>query len=639
MANKIFEDGKFFVGCNYWASHAGTNMWHDWRPDVIEKDFERLSKAKIKYLRIFPLWPDFQPIKMLYRWAGIEKEIRMGEDVLPFTEAGRAGVSEEMADRFELFCDLAKKYDIKLVVGLVTGWMSGRLYVPEIFEGVNILTDPRAIKWEVKFVKYMVKRFKNHEAIVAWDLGNECDCLAELESQEQAYLWASTITMAIKTEDDTRPVISGMHGTFPEAKFCAEDLGEILDVLCTHPYPLFTPYCMTDAITEQKSAMHAVAETVMYRGCSGKIAFAEEVGTLGPLVASEENSGAYANTILHQLWAHNCLGFMWWCGFEQTNLTHAPYDWNAVERELGLFRADFSKKPVLEVMTAFADGLEKFPYEKLPERIVDAVCIINAEEDTWKSAYGTFILAKQAGLDIEFCYINDEIPQARAYIIPSVAHGNLPGHVMRELLKRVENGAVMYLSLGGGLLSPFTDVFGLKGLCRYVPTKPDKVQLGGSEFELLASAKIPFEQSGATVIARDENGSPVMAQNKYGKGTAYFVAYPIEDIIAEKPGVVSGDDAMALYKFYEAMPLLRNPGKTVSKDNSEITVTEHKLDESTRIVIVINCVSRKNDVKLSLGEYKFSKEIKNQGADINSGANEIGLTMKPNSAVVIEIKK
>lgn len=635
----IFEDGKFFVGCNYWASHAGTNMWHDWREDVIENDFRLLSEANIKYLRVFPLWPDFQPIKMLYRWAGIENEIRMGEDVLPFTEAGRAGVSEEMADRFETFCDLAKKYGIKLVVGLVTGWMSGRLYVPEIFEGVNVLTDARAIKWEVKFVKYMVKRFKNHEAIVAWDLGNECDCLAQVDTKDQAYLWANTITMAIKTEDDKRPVISGMHGTFPEAKFCAKDLGEILDVLCTHPYPLFTPHCMTDNITEQKSAMHAVAETVMYRGCSGKIAFAEEVGTLGPLIASEENSGAYANTILHQLWAHNCLGFMWWCGFEQTNLTHAPYDWNAVERELGLFRADFSKKPVLEVMSNFACEVEKFPYTKLPERIVDAVCIINAEEDTWLSAYGTFILAKQAGLDIEFCYVNDEIPPARAYIVPSVAHGNIPNHVMQELIGRVQDGAVLYLSLGDGLLSPFNDLFGLKGLCRHIPTKPDTVQLGGSEFELMSTAKITFEENGATVIACDENANPVMAENKCGKGTVYFVAYPIEDMIAQRPGVVSGEGAIALYKFYESMPLLRNPEKAVTKDNPEITVTEHILDANTRIVIAINCVPRESCTKLSLDGYKLSKEIKNQGADINANENEISLVMKPNSAVVLEISK
>ena len=235
MNTELFKDGEFFVGCNYWASHSGTNMWHDWCPDTIEKDLVLLKEANIKILRVFPLWSDFQPIKMLTTWKGLEKEIRMGEDILPFTEEGRAGVSEVMADRFEMFCDIAEKHGMKLVVGLITGWMSGRLYVPELFEGVNLLTDSRAIKWQIKFVKYMVKRFKERKCIVAWDLGNECDCLAPIENSDDAYLWASTITMAIKTEDNIRPVISGMHACFPESEFCAQNLGEILDVLCTHP--------------------------------------------------------------------------------------------------------------------------------------------------------------------------------------------------------------------------------------------------------------------------------------------------------------------------------------------------------------------------------------------------------------------
>ena len=54
------------------------------------------------------------------------------------------------------------------------------------------------------------------------------------------------------------------------------------------------------------------------------------------MIASEENAAAYANTIIHQLWAHDCMGFMWWCGFEQSHLTHTPYAWDEVERELGL---------------------------------------------------------------------------------------------------------------------------------------------------------------------------------------------------------------------------------------------------------------------------------------------------------------
>lgn len=43
----IFAPGsEFFVGCNYWASHAGTAMWRDWRPEVVEADFRLLAEKR-----------------------------------------------------------------------------------------------------------------------------------------------------------------------------------------------------------------------------------------------------------------------------------------------------------------------------------------------------------------------------------------------------------------------------------------------------------------------------------------------------------------------------------------------------------------------------------------------------------------
>jgi hypothetical protein len=81
-------------------------------------------------LRVFPLWPDFQPITLLRAGQGQPYEIRFGEEPLPDTEAGQAGVSEEMLGRFSAFADLAQQHGLKLIVGLVTGWMSGRLFMP-----------------------------------------------------------------------------------------------------------------------------------------------------------------------------------------------------------------------------------------------------------------------------------------------------------------------------------------------------------------------------------------------------------------------------------------------------------------------------------------------------------------------------
>ena len=58
----LFASGEFFVGCNYWAKNAGMYMWRRWRPDVVEQEVAELAKNGVEVMRVFPLWPDFQPL-------------------------------------------------------------------------------------------------------------------------------------------------------------------------------------------------------------------------------------------------------------------------------------------------------------------------------------------------------------------------------------------------------------------------------------------------------------------------------------------------------------------------------------------------------------------------------------------------
>ena len=118
---KLFESGKFFLGCNWWASHAGTNMWHDWDAGVVEADIKRLAEAGVDVMRVFPLWSDFQPLRMHRQFGNNEREMRIGEDPLPFTREGRAGIDPIMVERFGVLCDIAEKYGVRLIVGLITG--------------------------------------------------------------------------------------------------------------------------------------------------------------------------------------------------------------------------------------------------------------------------------------------------------------------------------------------------------------------------------------------------------------------------------------------------------------------------------------------------------------------------------------
>ena len=124
-ADSLFAGERFEVGCNYWASHAGVYMWRDWDAGKVEKDLDLLVAHGMTVLRVFPLWPDFQPITAEYGGCGAFRGYAQNGGPLK----NYAAVDDVMIDRFRYLCDAAEKRGIKLVVGLVTGWIDRKSVV------------------------------------------------------------------------------------------------------------------------------------------------------------------------------------------------------------------------------------------------------------------------------------------------------------------------------------------------------------------------------------------------------------------------------------------------------------------------------------------------------------------------------
>ncbi len=650
-SDEIFAPGTFILGANYWASHAGTAMWSDWRPDVVEKDFKTLSVNGIKYLRVFPLWPDFQPISLLRGGGGSPVEYRWGERPLTDDAEGKAGVSQVAMQHFEEFTKIAEKYNIKLIVGLITGWMSGRLFVPPALEGKKILSDTDAIMWEVRFVKYFVSRFKDSPSIVAWDLGNECNSMETVSSQSVAWNWISTITNAIKSEDKSRLVVSGMHSLKTEGMWTIEDQAEVTDVLCTHAYPSPTYGSDKEPINSIRTVLHPTANTVMWQDIGGKPCFLEETGTFGPMQGSPEITSDYARNSLFSLWAHNCKGFMWWCAFEQSHLKHAPYDWVALEGELGLFFPDYASKPIVNELHNFNDFLERVPYQKLPERIIDAVCILPMDPDSWQTALSTFVLAKQAGIDIEYQTSTQPIKDSKLYFLPGLSGNSVFSRFINqerfdELLGRVKNGATLYISVGNGLLRSFNDITGLQVQTREMNTGKDLVTIKGVnasdqiKIQMPPSFKLNLKVVTAQVLGTDQNGNPAFTVSNYGKGKVYFLNYPIEKSLFNEVGAFNKKDAVPYCQIYKQIRENIPSEKVVMGNNPMIGLTEHIVDENTRVVVAINYepVSSKTELSLEAG-WEVAECFYGELPLLNKKTGKVIASINKNDAVVFSIKK
>ncbi|MBR3594067.1 MAG: cellulase family glycosylhydrolase [Clostridia bacterium] len=639
MKCELFDSGKFFVGVNYWASNAGIDMWTQWDEKVVIRDLDLLIESNIRVIRMFPLWSEFQPIKNQFAGNHSKRDISIDDMPKPHTVEAAAGIDPIMISRLDRFLDLCLERGIQVMIGLMTGWMSGKLYVPRALEHANIYTDPTALKWQQKYVKYMVNRYKDHEALVAWDIGNECNCMDVTDDPDCAYTWSALITNAIKAEDKLHPVISGMHGLNPNGVWRPQDQGEITDVLCTHPYPAFTEHCETDEVNRMKSANHAVAESLYYRGLGGKPCFAEEINTLGPMFANQKLIAANADMALFGLWAHDCNGFMWWCACNQSALNNIPYDWCALERELALINADGSHIPALDSMTDFSKFIERFG-KPLPRRKADAVCILVKNQDSWGVAYGTFLLAKQAGIELEFAFHDQEIPEAEAYFMPSLSlYGEPTKHLQNELLRRVrENGATLYISMDGGMMSEFPQVTGFELVSRSVATAVKEVTFEGDTLHLRPHYEMKLKALTAEVLASDQFGQPVFGVQKIGKGKVYFCNAPIEYTAVTTPSFVDGVNHEEYHKLYRAMGIGKS--KAASKCSPYIGLTEHIEDENVRYALVINYLPEiaTEDIKLN-GFAADSIDSVRGDATFTATADGIKVTLAPNSGAVVKLTK
>ncbi len=607
--NRLTATGNFVIGCNYWASHAGIRMWKDWQAETVEADLMQLASEGIEVLRVFPLWPDFQPLHMMYSALGKPWQLRYGEHILP---PDSAGVDEEAMNHFSFIADTAEKHGLSLVVGLVTGWMSGRLFVPPAFERLNCLTDPLALKWQIRFVRHFVKNFKDYPAIIAWDLGNECNCIGLVDSPEAAWNWTHSISSAIRIEDDSRPVVSGMHSLLPGSgsNWRIQDQGELTDLLTTHPYPIFTPHCDRDPINEIRNTLHATAECAMYRDIAGTPCLAEELGTLGPTNCNEKIAADYIRTVLFSLWANDCHGLLWWCAYDQEHLDFAPYDHNGHERELGLIRSNREIKPVLIEMGKFRRKIESLGLKTLIPTKQQAVCILTDDQDSWGAAYSSYVLAKQAGFNLRFSYHDQYLPEAQLYMLPSVSGAkSFSTYFLKQLFDKARGGATVYFSSNDSFIDPFQKEFGFEVLTRErrnVPTSISGGFLCDDTLELSGEFKLSIKTTTGEALAVEQKinvratvsmepvepsePNPVFIRTVYGKGTLYYLSFSLETYLAQKKGAFDGTSKY--YKIYSnvASDILKI--LPVQNNNPSIGITYHELPDGDTIIVAINYSSK-----------------------------------------------
>lgn len=585
---------EFMIGCNYWASNAGTEMWKEWSEEAVREDMEILSAHGVEYLRVFPNWRDFQPVMPVYKAKAALVEYRLEGDRIP---ENPYFLEETMMERFETFCRIGDEYGMKLIVGLITGWMSGRLFVPSALFDKNLYSDPVALYFQQKYVQGMVTRLKEQKSIYAWDLGNECNCLCPAENRYVAETWTAAIANTIRANDDSRPIISGMHSLGADdqsSSWTIKGQAESCDILTTHPYPLWVKYAYHDRAASYRTAMHGTCETKYYADLGNKLCLAEEIGTMGPMLCSNDRAADFMRVNLFSNWANGSKGVLWWCANEQTDLKTVPYTHNMCEIELGMIDRHRKPKPVLEETGRVAKVLKELPFQ-LPPAQEDAVCILTKGQEQWGVAYMTYCLAKQAGLNLRFAWCNDKLPDAKLYLIPSTCGINImPRENYLALKEKVANGATLYISNDTGIWAEFEELTGMRVIDSGKFNDHLSMSFDGETIPFTRTVRYELESVGAKVLSFDSQDNPAISENAYGQGKVYYVNFPLEEMLLKQNNAFDDN----FYVIYKKLFCEEIQNKLAQTDNPYIGITLHPDGTNCAYCVAINYSPREQMVRL-----------------------------------------
>ncbi|MEM7380718.1 MAG: glycosyl hydrolase family 5, partial [Bacteroidota bacterium] len=176
-------------GINYYPSQQPWSLFDEqFSAEVIEKDFDLMREMGLNSLRIF----------------------------IPYEDFGKADLLPEKLARLTTLMDIAREKELKVLISLFD------------FYGNYEITD-----WTLthRHAEQLAEAFKDHPALLGWDVKNEPDLDFESRGREVVLAWLSEMVKQIRSWDSAHPITIGWSSA--EAASLLE--GE-LDLISFHYY-------------------------------------------------------------------------------------------------------------------------------------------------------------------------------------------------------------------------------------------------------------------------------------------------------------------------------------------------------------------------------------------------------------------
>ncbi|WP_344071214.1 glycosyl hydrolase [Streptomyces crystallinus] len=329
-------------GANYTPGQGWFHHWLDFDLDAVRADLDAIAGLGLDHIRVFPVWPYFQPNRTLIRPRAVEQLVQLAD------AAGERGL------------------DVN-VDGL-QGHLSSFDFLPawtQTWHRRNLFTDPDVLDGQAALLRTLAGALADRPNFIGMTLGNEINQFAagphpdpDRITPAQAGAWLDRMLAACEEGAPGKPHVHAEYDAAwyqddqPFTPAHAARLGAMTTVHSWVFNGTAQAHGRTGTATEHHAA-YLVELSKAWAHDPRRPVWLQEVGAPAPLIPAEHAAAFTEATVVNALDCPDLWGVTWWCSHD---VDRSLADFPELEYSLGLLTSDGRVKPAGAVVARIAES-------------------------------------------------------------------------------------------------------------------------------------------------------------------------------------------------------------------------------------------------------------------------------------------
>ncbi|MEU2870879.1 glycosyl hydrolase [Streptomyces olivoreticuli] len=327
-------------GVNYTPSRGWFHHWLDFDLDDVRADLDSIAALGLDHIRVFPLWPVFQPNRTLIRPRAVEQLVSL--------------------------VDAAGERGLDVAVDGLQGHLSSFDFVPSwttTWHRRNMFTDPEVVTAQEEYVTVLAGALADRPYFLGMTVGNETNQFSgdphpdpDRIAPGEAERWLRRMLDACEKAAPGRSHLHASYdaawydGTHPFTPAHSARLGAMTAVHSWVFNGTAQRHGPRGTATEHHAA-YLVELSKAWAEDPARPVWLQEVGAPAPHIAPEQAAAFTEATVTNALDCPGLWGITWWCSHD---VDRSLADFPELEYGLGLLTNDRRAKPAGETFARLA---------------------------------------------------------------------------------------------------------------------------------------------------------------------------------------------------------------------------------------------------------------------------------------------